>query len=128
MYHILIEIYYIPLTLLFTGYLFHPCYNQSLDPFRSEKAQRRYFVKKNKCNVNLNKIASVQNNYMSIFTNRNWLKRIVNIMTITIYCHFIFVGFFPAGCIYYSLGYQITKLHLHRIAPYQARHGNISFI
>ena len=92
-----------------------------LQPIISNSDLKKYNAlrKKNKCNVNLNNIASVQGNYMSIFTNKNWLKRIVNIIIKTICSHFIFVASLPVGCVCYGVDYQITKLNLHHTTPYK---------
>ena len=121
------EKYYVHLTLLFNRPCSKACCNQSL-VIHSDLKKHNVLRKKNKCNVNLNNIASVQNNYLSIFMKKNWLKRIVNIIIITIWSHFNFVASLPVGCVYFCLDYQTKKLILQGTTPYQARHGNISFV
>ena len=68
------------------------------------------FYKKNKSQVNLYNIASVQYNYLCMITSRNWLKRIVNI-AFKINCfHFIFVASFHRACVYLSHDFRTANL------------------
>ena len=60
-----------------------------------------------------------------MYTNKNWLKWIMNSVFKTIYYRFILVASFLKGFVYRCLDFQTKNVSFR---PYQVKHRNISFI